>query len=246
MSSDEQIPYSHFASIYDSVMEGIGFKRWTNFIISSVYVVDKLPQEVLDLGCGTGLLLGHFPKQIERWGFDISEAMLQVARTNYPDCHFENQTLTDFKTPRPFELIVCTHDALNYLTTYSALKDHFISVQKTLKPNGYYFVDITTEYNILTNFSGKSISEWHNDTHFYWKNEYNPKTKEFISYLTFSKAGVNEMNPASEVHVQKLHSTEEIISVAEEAGLTLLRLGGDYVRWKPRKDDCQTNFLFQA
>src|SRR5437870_2892006 len=51
----------------------------------------------LDVACGTGYFLRHFPRT-ERTGFDLSPAMLRVAREGNPDIVLLER---DFREPVP-------------------------------------------------------------------------------------------------------------------------------------------------
>lgn len=226
-------------------MEDIEFNQWMKFILNEFYLhKNKFPDKILDLGCGTGTLLSEFPSEIERWGFDISEEMLNIAKFKHSDCFFERHSLTLFPVNKQFELVVCTHDAINYIRTYTELVEHFKLVYKVLKLNGYYFLDSTTEFNILKHFANKEVVEIHNDVHFHWKNEYKTETKEFHSYLTFTKMLEERLDIKTEVHIQVLYTREEIISAAESVGLVLVKQGADYKKWKVGNNDYQANFLF--
>jgi ubiquinone/menaquinone biosynthesis C-methylase UbiE len=86
----------------------------------------KEPLRVLDVACGTGLLLQQFTTLItnaELYGFDESQDMLTQARLllgNHPHTHLTQATLKGGKMadlpykPASFDLITCTN-ALHYM-----------------------------------------------------------------------------------------------------------------------------------
>lgn len=63
---------------------------------------------VLDLACGPGnagkFLRDH--KQLSITGYDMSEAMLELARRNVPDGHFEKRSMLDMDAKKSFHAIV--------------------------------------------------------------------------------------------------------------------------------------------
>lgn len=182
-------PYSHFSKIYDSVMSHIDFQSWANFILEASY--GDRPHDlnsILDLGCGTGILLSHFPKNLSlKVGLDISSEMLKIARKNLPDATFFRGNLINFQFPDQFDLITSTHDSLNYIPSEEELEQHFFSVFQNLKPGGYYFFDLSSEYNLIKNFHGNTFRETHGKTELIWENLYDPKKKRFFPASSSAK-----------------------------------------------------------
>jgi len=104
-------------------------------------------QKLLDLGCGTGNVLGMLEdKGIDLWGIDISERAVTIAkkRVNKPD-----QVICRSADPLPF-----SSDEFDYVVAWGAI-EHFPDIPKILKeikrilkkdgtgaimvPNAYYY-----------------------------------------------------------------------------------------------------------
>lgn len=237
---DSQVlPYSLFARIYDEVMMEVEFEQWANFILSSVFI-DELPNSILDLGCGTGKLLAFFPKQIPiKWGMDLSYTMLQKAKINCPEGEFFIGDIKRFSFKKKFDLIVSTHDTINYLLNKEDLIFHFQTIKKHLKKKGFYFFDICSEDNIVNNFDKKTIMEKHNDTVLVWNNHYSKKSKILESYLTFIINHGDTISEEQEIHFQKYYSPKEIQDILQVVGLKVDKIGGDYLHWQYPKEDCR-------
>lgn len=92
------------------------------------------PKQILDLGCGTGLLcdayasLGH-----KVTGVDPAKAMLDVARTRLygPSVNWIEATAQTFNTDRKFDLVVMTGHAFqvfledaDILTIFTRMREH--------------------------------------------------------------------------------------------------------------------------
>jgi ubiquinone/menaquinone biosynthesis C-methylase UbiE len=49
------------------------------------WIVENKPENILDLGCGTGKQLSLLPKDLFSWGLDVSVHMLEQASKNIPE-----------------------------------------------------------------------------------------------------------------------------------------------------------------
>jgi len=234
-------PYSIFPEIYDPIMEHINFQAWANFILTSIE--PDYPKSLLDIGCGTGSLIKEFPDLSLKMGIDKSKKMLEIARFRYPYANFLEADMKKFEVPEKFDLVVCTHDSLNYLIESSSMKSHFNSVYKVLEDRGYYFFDISSEYNLKKNFHNQTIRETYGDVSIIWENDYNNNNREITSTLTFEVHTVDGTEYFQEIHIQRYYPNEEIIGIAEEQGFEILRIGSDYKKWKLDQNCSLINFL---
>ncbi|MEL6831326.1 MAG: class I SAM-dependent methyltransferase, partial [Pseudomonadota bacterium] len=97
------------------------------------------PQDILDLGCGTGLLCRALAKQGHRVvGVDPAAAMLSVARRK---AHSEAITWTEatsesFQSERRFDLIIMTGHAFQVLLTDNQVTQTLQTMADHLKPDG--------------------------------------------------------------------------------------------------------------
>jgi len=135
------VGYKNFSLCYDEI---IG-KRFNEVIREKFKEVSKKFKinfnEILDLGCGTGLFLKNFyGKNIKLVGIDQSFEML-----------FEGKKIKDFYgicfsfPPIPikekFSLIVCFYDTLNHILNSEKLRKTFKEVKNLLKENGFFIFD---------------------------------------------------------------------------------------------------------
>jgi 2-polyprenyl-3-methyl-5-hydroxy-6-metoxy-1,4-benzoquinol methylase len=98
-------------------------------------------QDILDLGCGTGLLCRAYAEKGHRVvGVDPAAEMLNVARSKS-----EGSTLTwiqstaqDVNIKDTFDLIIMTGHAFQVLLTEQDVLSTFQRVQQLLKPNGQF------------------------------------------------------------------------------------------------------------
>jgi SAM-dependent methyltransferase len=235
-------PYQIFSKVYDNVMSHINFQSWANFIQKSTK--PSHINSILDLGCGTGSLLYHLEGDT-KIGLDSSPEMLEIAKNKCPNCSFEQGSLGNFNLKQKFDLIVCTHDTLNYLDDIYSIQDHFKIVHSHLNPGGYYFFDISSEHNLTNNFDNQTIQHSEDNISLIWENQYNSTKKEIVSTLQFFEHSENGTESFSEIHTQRYYTISEIKNSLKIAGLHFLKSGSDYKSWTVYKDCSLITFLTQ-
>jgi SAM-dependent methyltransferase len=234
-------PYKIFSKVYDEVMNHIDFNEWANFILNSV-IPFKI-EKVLDLGCGTGSILRFFPDSIHKVGLDASIEMLNIAKSHDRKSNYVLGNIQNFSIGKDFDLVICTHDTLNYLESLYDLEDHFQSVNSALKPGGYYFFDISSEYNLQENFHNRTFKEKHNGINIVWKNKYEAFKKQIISTLQFEFEENDSLQFHEEVHIQNFFSNIDVMRIFKSKGFEVIKMGSDYKSWNYKRDTSLINFL---
>lgn len=230
-------PYTFFANVYDFVMQHVNFELWSRYILNS-FPSAKV-SSVLDLGCGTGTLLSYFPNHWKKVGIDRSKAMLELAKHKNPSSHFFHGDISNFTLDEKFDLIVCTHDAANYLLTLEELKSFFHCVRRHLNLEGHFFFDLNSEYNLKYVFHKKTIRKVIKNIFIDWTNEYDEQKKIIYSTLVFRE---NE-NTWIEKHLQKYHSPSDVLELLKEQGFEVLKTGSDYETWTVTSETYLITFL---
>jgi cyclopropane fatty-acyl-phospholipid synthase-like methyltransferase len=122
------------------------------------YLLQKLNpgDSILDLACGPGNISKYLSsrQQLNITGFDLSDAMLDIARENVPDGLFENRSIIEFDWPDKFDLII-NGFGIPFLTKQQRLSC-FKSTRNLLKSTGLIYLSFmegekegfeTTSYN---------------------------------------------------------------------------------------------------
>lgn len=80
--------YDEMAAYYDTSPEGNYTRPHKAELIRQVAVKDQ--DDILDVACGNGALLGELSKKarVHAFGVDISAKMIAAARERHPDCSF--------------------------------------------------------------------------------------------------------------------------------------------------------------
>ncbi|WP_078127401.1 class I SAM-dependent DNA methyltransferase [Leptospira alexanderi] len=237
-------PYSGFSSVYDAVMRDVQYKDWSEFILSSYANHSRkiLPKTVLDLGCGTCKLWEEFPKNVVFTGIDSSLEMLEIAKKKAIYGEWIHSDILDLNlNGRKFDLILSTHDTLNYLRNEEELKKVFSRVQSHLEPEGLFFFDLSSLYNFKNHFDGQTFIERIRDYTIEWKNRFLEDSNTLESTLTFSHKKSKEK--FSEIHKHKYFPRNTIHNLSQECGFILLEEGSDYKDWILKEDASLTNYL---
>ncbi len=102
------------------------------------------PKNILELGCGTGTILTHMPKNAKVTGIDLSSEMLKIARKKVPSGTFIQADISTFTVKERFDLILCVFDTINHLNSFSQWKRMFSRVAKHLDEKGVFIFDMNS------------------------------------------------------------------------------------------------------
>jgi SAM-dependent methyltransferase len=140
--TDEEAPYDVVASFYDEHW-GLDFARLAKKAIAE-WLVPRLPEHaaVLDLCCGTGLLLAEIcALGYEAAGVDESARMLDIATRNAPRAQLRHADMASFDFGRAFHAVVWLYNSLNHARSLSHLRITLANIAKHLIPGGLLLFD---------------------------------------------------------------------------------------------------------
>jgi predicted TPR repeat methyltransferase len=124
--------FDSLSAKYETSMTGKFFEP--TLVASVVTNSDQAKLDVLDVGCGTGLLgdaLSNF-RNIFLYGIDVSELMLEVARTKAKYSQLEQRVFIDFRSSMDFDFIL----ASSMFQFVPEPKTFFRHAKKLLKKGG--------------------------------------------------------------------------------------------------------------
>lgn len=131
-------PYDAVAQVYDSLFTDRD-SVWENEQIFSELLPFEDGDSVLDIGCGSGLLLDYLAPHVSRYvGVDPSKGMLNQLLAKHPD--YESSVITtryeDYcSLGKRFDLIVSLFGSANYIEP-----EAFERIPRLLASSGRYFV----------------------------------------------------------------------------------------------------------
>ncbi len=132
-------------------------REWLNHRVQQVR--DRQPQRILEIGCGTGLMLFQLaPHCTEYWATDFSTVSLdyiqqQLPSQNLPQVKLLHQLADDFTylEPAHFDAVI-----LNSVVQYFPSLDYLVRVlegaAQRVKPGGFIFIGDVRNLRLLTAF----------------------------------------------------------------------------------------------
>lgn len=133
MKLDEHYVNSKLAEIYDLDSP---WSKDRDFYLS---LAGETPKEILDLGCGTGLLCDAYADKGHKvTGVDPAVAMLKIARQKKhgKNINWIQSKAEDFKSQYLFDLIIMTGHAFQVLLEEQDVESVFATMRDHLKPEG--------------------------------------------------------------------------------------------------------------
>ena len=144
--------------------------------------------------------------------------------------------MTEFELYGTVDAIVCTLDAVNYITDKRKLKKMFRLVNNYLNPGGLFIFDINTRYKLET-VLGNNTFVYDEDGIFYvWENYFDKKSDISRQLLTFFSRDGREYKRFDEQHVQRAYNADEIRDLLAFSGLSLCEISDCISGKTPRKN----------
>ena len=107
------------------------------------------PKSALDLACGTGVLCRILQESgMETWGMDFSSGMIDIARQENGNIHYDVADMTVYRPEKQFDLVTCTGDAINHIQELSDVEKIFQNVYACLSPGGHFVFDLLNENEV--------------------------------------------------------------------------------------------------
>lgn len=238
--------YHAFAEIYDQVMRDVDYESWAKHIIRLTERFDVQVHKILELACGTGGHALHLARMgYALTGVDRSPTMLRIAREKQEKfgitVNWQQGDMDSFSSiglEHDYDLITCLYDSLNYLLDEEGIRRCFQEVHTHLRPGGGFIFDVTTEYNLLQNFSGYTFAENFENASYIWENEYDIINKICASKVTIFANLQGNYQKFIEVHRQKVYPNSLLLEVLQDTGF---ELGGYFhdLTEKPAKRECE-------
>jgi len=224
--------YGAFSRVYDQIYAAKNYRDYARFVLRIVSGQKSPVSSVLDVGCGTGTLLGYLQKKIPKcMGVDPSAAMLKHAKAKNPKIRYKKDDILSLGLQEKFDVALCTFDVLNYLPTKRQLNRAIGKIRLHLNEHSVFIGDFNTPNKIFTeHFSRKGVDFESTQTMRTWKVRIRiPKERGFVT----------------EEHTERLYSRDEM-----EAALT--RAGFKRIAWyksfsvKQSKDEKSPRLIFVA
>ena len=214
--------FEESARFYDAIYAFKNYESEARQIHELIQVYKQSAgRALLDVGCGTGAHIGFLREHYEVEGLDLDAEILAVARERFSGVPFHHADMADFDLSRQFDVIMCLFSSIGYVKTLDKLKDAVGSMTVHLKPQGVLAIEpwFTPE-------------NWHpNTVHGTYVDEPDLKIARINTSFVKGKVSVFDLHhlvgtPEGteylvEHHELGLFEVEQMISVMEQAGLTV-------------------------
>ncbi len=245
----ENRSYEFLARIYDDLMGEVDYKQWADYLIRLIKDQGDNPQNILELGCGTGNITHELLKRgYEVVGIDISEEMLELAEEKTQDFGDRIILIQQDITELDFEVyeidtVIAVNDTFNYILEKKKLKDLLTYLYPRLKSGGQLVFDISSPYKLQYTLGGHTFGESFEDMVYLWENYYDRALGQvFMEINIFEKRG-KMYERLTENHVQRAYERNEIIKMLTEAGYKNIKSYGDFNFDENIKTDVQRLFF---
>ncbi|MGM0438476.1 MAG: class I SAM-dependent DNA methyltransferase [Bacillota bacterium] len=236
-----------FASIYDEVMNNVPYDYWYKYLIDLLDYINKDPQKVIDLACGTGNMTFRFAdkKNWDLYGVDISDEMLEIARDKAikkkSGVKFFQEDLRNFSPDIKFDLAFSLFDSLNYILEYDDLKKIFENTYNFLKDDGIFIFDMNTIKRLMSIEPGTMLLKG-DDYSCFWEDIIDKEKKIWKVKLKIY-FGKNRVNYHKEVHKETSYPIRDIIAALKWAGFTEVEVFSAYTFNKAKESDNRVYFV---
>lgn len=110
-------------------------------VIAEVSKTIPADAKILDVGCGNGRLSQYLPSTAEYLGVDSSEALIAIAKKNFPDKSFAIANMLDLSTlpDDHYDIIFCIA-AIHHVPSNELRVKTLIEMKKKLTPGGKIYL----------------------------------------------------------------------------------------------------------
>ncbi|PIR96806.1 MAG: hypothetical protein COT91_04615 [Candidatus Doudnabacteria bacterium CG10_big_fil_rev_8_21_14_0_10_41_10] len=118
-------------------------KIFSEYILPRVSNGDQF--SALDIGCGSGYLEQFFSEKINNvLGIDVSEKMLELAKSKFPSFNFKNADVYEYlkENNQLFDLVI-SNSFYHHLKDYQAVLEQ---VARSVKPGGALYMGLEPNY----------------------------------------------------------------------------------------------------
>ena len=241
--------YGCFAEYYDLLTSNIDYAEMCDYYLVLFEKYGKLPESVLDLGCGTGNMSVELAKRgIDVTGVDSSHEMLSIAAGKNDDEVNVSYICQDMKGLDLYSKLdgaVCTLDGLNHILTLEELEQVFKRVSYFINDSGLFIFDMNSEYKHRKVLNGQTFVYDMEDVYLVWQNSYNRRKNTVHIELDFFVRDGVKYNRFTDNFYERAYKTEDIVTAFEKNGFKLVTLFGDFTFNAPQNETERLVFVIR-
>jgi SAM-dependent methyltransferase len=222
--------YERLAPFYDELTRDHDYDAWTACLEQAALRAGLCGRRLLDAACGTGKsFLPFLRRGYDVTAFDISPAMVELARAKAPEAELFVADLRTLRTIGRFDLITCLDDSLNYLTGDGELHAALAGLAANLDPAGVLVFDLNTLATYRTTFARDATQEG-DELFLAWRGrcseDEGPGCLATLTVEAFRAAGDGLYERVTSEHRQRHHALDDVKRAVADAGLVLTGVFG--------------------
>ncbi len=222
--------YEAIAPVYDDFTAHHDYELWLGNLLPELRRHGLSGNRLLDVGCGTGK--SFLPMLARGWevtGCDISESMLEVARTKTDgSVPLSVDDMRELPVFGEFDLVWCLDDAVNYLLSTAELDQALSGMKANMAPHALLMFDVNTLSTYRTFFGEEEVVE-RDGRRLIWRGRTAPDAPPGsiceASFEVENITGEPSQIPV-EFHRERHFTEAEILAALEGAGLKCLEVFG--------------------
>ena len=141
-TQDKKVYQKELAYYYDLIYEFKDYGKDAETLHKIIAEHKKTTgKELLEVACGTGKYTPFLSEKYNYTGLDLSQDMIDVAQSKFPEQTFIQADMLDFELDKKFDIIVCLFSSIAYLKTYENLQIAIANFYKHLKKGGIVIIE---------------------------------------------------------------------------------------------------------
>lgn len=235
-SSNGNMRYGKFASVYDELMEDIPYEKYVEWVAAHVK-----SGALLDLACGTGTLSQLFAEMgYQVTASDLSEEMLAIASQRFQDAQLQvpllQLSMDNLEGLAGFDAITIAIDSLNYLETEQQIRETFKEVHAALNEGGHFFFDVHSLHKVDHIYMDSPFVYDGEDISYIWHTAEGDSEHSVIHDLTFFIRNGEFFERFEETHEQRTFPIAQYSAWLSDAGFEVMEVTADFTDEKPVDD----------
>lgn len=242
--------YSAIAGVYDKLNKEIDYSVWADFVEKCFErFLDKKPEIVLDLACGTGRMTREMAARgYDMIGVDGSADMLNEAYSaGGAGILYLLQDMREFELYGTVGATLCCLDSLNYLLGDGELEKVLSLVHNYSDPDALFLFDMNTPYKFENIYGDNAYILEDERAYCGWQNFYDKEKKICDFYLSvFEEDEDGAYIRSDEQQSERCYELCEITDSLDRCGFELLGIYADLEFAQPDEKCARWYFVARA
>lgn len=234
--------YEALARVYDRLMADVPYGEFGAWFDNCVSQAGQAPARLLDVGCGTGVMLPHWLRTARTVvGVDPSEAMLAIARERMAGDRRVTllcQSAQDLRVPGgecDWATAIC--DVVNYIEP-EAIPGAFMRIYRSLRSGGLFLFDALTPWRMRETIGNGVFYDIADETVWLMTTVWEESARR-LTYRVhlFTREPGDRYARAEETHVEYAHDWPFLHERLAAAGFCDIAVGTDFRTVLDQKPD---------